>query len=72
MNHPLMQRAIDRVAEAAAKHGKWWGMPSGSPQAAQALIDRGSRFVTCGGDHGALVNGLREGIEAHKGLRLPA
>jgi 4-hydroxy-2-oxoheptanedioate aldolase len=72
VNHSSMQKAIDRVAEAAAKHGKWWGMPTGSPQSAQGLIDRGARFVVCGGDHGALVNGLREGIESHKGLHIPA
>jgi 4-hydroxy-2-oxoheptanedioate aldolase len=70
-DHPLMQKAIDRVAEATAKHGKWWGMPSGSPEAAQKLIDRGARFITCGGDHGSLVNGLKQGIQAHSGLVVP-
>jgi 4-hydroxy-2-oxoheptanedioate aldolase len=69
-NHPTMQRAIDRVANACAKHGKFWGMPSGSPEAAQALLDRGARFITCAGDHGALVNGIRAGFEAHNGLRI--
>lgn len=72
VSHPLMQKAIDRVAEATARHGKWWGMPSGSPAAAQALIDRGARFITCGGDHGSLVNGLRDGFKAHSGLKLPS
>ena len=72
MKHPAMQNAIDRVAAAAAKHGKWWGMPTGSPDAAQNLIDRGARFIVCGGDHGALVNGLRAGLDAHKTLRLPS
>ncbi len=70
--HALVQNAIDRVAEACAKHGKWWGMPSGSPEAGQALIERGARFITCGGDHGSLVNGLRDGFNAHKGLHLPS
>lgn len=70
VSHPDVQRAIDRVANAAAKHGKWWGMPTGSPEAAQALLDRGARFITCGGDHGALVGGLRNSFQAHTGLRL--
>jgi 4-hydroxy-2-oxoheptanedioate aldolase len=39
--HPSVQRAIDRVAEAAAKHGKWWGIPTGTPEAAQGYLDRG-------------------------------
>jgi 4-hydroxy-2-oxoheptanedioate aldolase len=70
--HPLVLKAIDRVAEATAKHGKWWGMPTGSPEAAQALIDRGARFITCGGDHGALVNGLKNSFQAHSKLQVPA
>jgi 4-hydroxy-2-oxoheptanedioate aldolase len=69
--HPLVQKAIDRVAAAAAKYGKFWGMPSGTPEVAQSLVDRGARFITCGGDHGALVNGLKAGIAAHAGLKVP-
>lgn len=57
-DHPHIQRAIDRVANACAKAGKWWGIPTGTPEAAQKMIDRGARLVTCGGDHGFLVNGL--------------
>lgn len=71
VNHRLVQRAIDRVAEAAAKAGRWWGMSSGSPEAAQTLLDRGARLITCGGDHGWLVDGLRAGFQAHSGLHLP-
>ena len=71
-DHPLVQRAIDRVANATAKAGKWWGMPTGSPEQAPALLDRGARFITCGGDHGALVNGLRSSLSAHAHLRVPA
>ena len=69
--HPLVQNAIDRVAAAAARHGKWWGMPSGSPETAQSLVDRGARFIVCGGDHGALVNGLKASYAAHNGLTVP-
>jgi 4-hydroxy-2-oxoheptanedioate aldolase len=72
MDHPLMQRAIDKVANATAKAGKWWGMPTGNPDGAQALLDRGARLVTCGGDHVSLVNGLRDSLKAHARLRLPA
>lgn len=72
VNHPLVQKAIDRVADATAKHGKWWGMPTGSPEAAQKLIDRGARFIVCGGDHGALVEGLKSSLHAHSHLKVPA
>ena len=70
MNHPKMQHAIDRIANAAAKHGKWWGMPTGTPEAAQKLLDRGGRFMTCGSDHVFLVNGYRNAIEPFRNLQL--
>lgn len=62
--HPLIESAFDKVAAAAAKHGKWWGTVSGSPQAAQRIVDRGGRMFTAGGDHGALVNGFRDSFAA--------
>lgn len=68
VGHPSVQGAIDRVAAACAKHGKWWGMPTGTPEAAQAVLDRGGRFVTCGGDHGFLVNGYRNAVSQFASL----
>ena len=62
--HPLMEDAFDKVAAACAKHGKWWGTTSGSPEAAQRVVDRGGRLFTAGGDHGALLNGLRQSFQA--------
>jgi hypothetical protein len=47
-------------------------MPTGTPDGAQALLDRGARLVTCGGDHVSLVNGLRDSLKAHARLHLPA
>jgi 2-keto-3-deoxy-L-rhamnonate aldolase RhmA len=69
--HADVQRAIDKVANACAKAGKYWGMPTGSPEAAQKLIDRGARMITCTGDHGLLVNGFRNAIRefAHVKVR---
>ena len=57
--HPIMQEAISRVSAAVAKHGKWWGTTSATPQAAQLALDRGARMITAGGDHGFLVNGFK-------------
>jgi 4-hydroxy-2-oxoheptanedioate aldolase len=62
-DHQLVQGAIDRVACAARKHGKWWGMPTGSPEAAQKALDRGARLITAGVDHVFLVNGYRNAFE---------
>jgi 4-hydroxy-2-oxoheptanedioate aldolase len=56
--HPKVQRAIDRVASAVTKAGKWWGIPTGTPTAAQEALDRGARMVACGSDHVFLVRGF--------------
>jgi 4-hydroxy-2-oxoheptanedioate aldolase len=69
-DHPDIQRAIDRVANACAKAGKWWGIPTGSPAAAQKMLDRGARMITCGGDHGFLVNGFVNAKRDFAGLRI--
>ncbi|MFN7919940.1 MAG: aldolase/citrate lyase family protein [Bryobacteraceae bacterium] len=63
-NHPTIEAAFDRVAAAAAKHGKWWGTTSGTPEAAQRVIDRGGRMFTAGGDHGWLVGGAQASFAA--------
>jgi 4-hydroxy-2-oxoheptanedioate aldolase len=62
-DHPSVQRAIDRVAAAAAKTGKWWGTTSGTPEAAQKALDRGARMITCGSDHVFLVRGFQNAIK---------
>jgi 4-hydroxy-2-oxoheptanedioate aldolase len=45
---PEMRAAIDRVAEAAARHGKWWGLPVGSAEAGERYYEMGARFLACG------------------------
>jgi len=68
--HPKVQAAIDRVALATARAGKWWGIPTGSLQAAQAAIDRGARMVTCGSDHLFLVQGFQKAFQEFSDLRI--
>lgn len=58
--HPVIQRAFDKVAEAAEKAGKWWGTVTETPEAAQLELDRGARMVTCANDHLMLVQGMRD------------
>jgi 4-hydroxy-2-oxoheptanedioate aldolase len=69
-NHPLIEEAYDRVANAAAKHGKWWGTTSGSPEAAQKVVDRGGRMFTAGGDHGWLIGGMKRSFEAFQAVKI--
>jgi len=58
--HPLLEAAIDRIAAACGRHGKWWGTVTGHPARAQNILDRGGRFLAVPGDHGWLVRGLAE------------
>ncbi len=45
---PVIQTAIERVAEAAARHGKAWGLPVASAEAGEHYYDMGARFLSCG------------------------
>ena len=57
--HRLIQQAKDRVANAVARVGRWWGTVTVTPEAAQTELDRGARMVTCVDDHFALLRGLQ-------------
>jgi 4-hydroxy-2-oxoheptanedioate aldolase len=70
--HPLMQRALDKVANAASKAGKWWGTVTATPEEAQLEIDRGARMITCGDDHSLLVHSLRDAIRQYENLTIPS
>ncbi len=61
-HHPLIQRAKDRVANAAAKAGKWWGTMTPTPEDAEVEIDRGARMVTCIDDYSLVVTGFRNAL----------
>ena len=67
--HPDLLAAVDRVAQAVRKAGKWWGTTTANPHAAQEAVDRGARMITCGGDHGALVAGLQQSIRGFDSVR---
>ncbi|MFO0910839.1 MAG: aldolase/citrate lyase family protein [Isosphaeraceae bacterium] len=58
--HPRVIEAIERIAAAARKAGKAWGMPCSSPDHAAQLMDRGARFLT----HGADILMVKSGLES--------
>jgi 2-keto-3-deoxy-L-rhamnonate aldolase RhmA len=68
--HPLVQRAMDKVANAVAKAGKWWGTVTSTPESAQLEIDRGARMVTVANDHFLLVHGLRDAYRHFEDLKI--
>ena len=48
LDHLLITEAVGKVAKSCAEHGKWWGIPVGSPDAARSYYDKGARFFVCG------------------------
>jgi 4-hydroxy-2-oxoheptanedioate aldolase len=70
--HPLVQRALDKVANAAENAGKWWGTVTETPELAQAELDRGARMVTCANDHFLLVHGLQNAYRQFENITIPA
>jgi 4-hydroxy-2-oxoheptanedioate aldolase len=59
-DHEQVRAAIRKVARATSRAGKWWGIPAGTPETAQQMIDEGARLVACGSDHMLLVSGFRD------------
>lgn len=57
--HQLIREAIQRVAAAAAAHGKWWGLPVASAEQGQQYYEMGARFLTCGAAIILLQHGFR-------------
>ena len=55
-----MEQAIQRVAEAARKHGKNWGQPAGSMEVLKKLYSQGARFLNHGGEYIAIMRMLEE------------
>jgi 4-hydroxy-2-oxoheptanedioate aldolase len=59
-NHPVVLDAIARVAAAAKRSGKAWGMPTPSPERTRELLDQGARFLA----HGADIIMVKTALEA--------
>lgn len=69
-NHPLIEAAHDKVANAAAKHGKWWGTITGTPEVAQRMLDKGARMVTTGADQWWLMRGAKQAYGDYSNLTI--
>ncbi|NLL82898.1 MAG: hypothetical protein GX230_01485 [Lentisphaerae bacterium] len=64
MRHPKVMAAIEKVAAAAAKHGKWWGLPVTSVDEAAEFAKMGGRFFNLGSDFGWVRSGLMQTRDA--------
>jgi 4-hydroxy-2-oxoheptanedioate aldolase len=64
---PEVERAIDRIGEAARKAGKIPGVYCRDAERALAMAKRGFRFVTVGSDLGLVREGAAAQVKALKG-----
>lgn len=60
MDHPMILDAMKKVAAAAQKAGKDWGMPIFSVEHARQVLERGGRFLCHGCDLLMVKTGLEE------------
>jgi 2-keto-3-deoxy-L-rhamnonate aldolase RhmA len=67
VDHPSIREAVDRTAQACAKHGKWWGLSCGLEQA-RPVFDQGARFFNPTSEMGALMSGFRSAKEQYAWL----
>ncbi|MAE64088.1 MAG: aldolase [Phycisphaeraceae bacterium] len=63
-----LDRCIDRVASAAAAHGKPWGIPAGSMDDARAMLERGARLIAHGADSILIQRGWQQIQEEFSGI----
>ena len=55
MAEPKLQAAQKLVSAAAAKHGIFWGRPTGTPEDMAQLINQGARFIAHGSDFDSIA-----------------
>jgi 4-hydroxy-2-oxoheptanedioate aldolase len=59
-DHPLLDEALVKIAAAAKKHGKAWGMPAFNLEWAKRLMGLGATFLA----HGCDIVFVKNGLEA--------
>lgn len=58
--HPLVEKAVTAVADAARKSGKAWGMPALSLEHGKKILSMGAKFICYGSD----IITVKQGLEA--------
>jgi len=65
-DHPDLQRAVDTIAEAAARHGKAAATLAPTPEWGDAFMKRGYRMMSYGYDIALFSASLSQGIAGLK------
>ena len=68
VDHPLILEAVERVAQACAQHGKFWGLSCSSFAQVQQVYAQGARFFNPTSEMGALMSGFRSAREQYAWL----
>lgn len=55
-----LEKGISRVAKAAERNGKAWGLPAVSAEVVKQRLDQGARFISHGADTILTMNGMLE------------
>ena len=58
LDHARFREAVQTIAGAAERHGKWWGLPVRDADAAARYAEQGARFFNISGDFPLLKNGF--------------
>jgi len=62
-NEPLLQDAIDRIADAGRRHNKFLGRPAGSPEQIVQFRREGFQMFQCMTELGLIMQGARQLLE---------
>ncbi len=59
LKHAKFAGAVEQIAAAARRHGKFWGLPVPSAEAAVPYLNQGARFIACGADLIMILRGMQ-------------
>ncbi|OAM90879.1 aldolase/citrate lyase family protein [Termitidicoccus mucosus] len=60
LGHPDVLSAMEKVAAACKRHGKWWGTLGIGPEHYRKVKALGAQLICPGGDVRVMLNGIRE------------
>ena len=61
--HPKVREAIDTIAQACQKHGKWWGSPAQPGEKMRELLKKGASLLACAQDATLFLRAFRNALE---------
>ena len=62
-----LESAYERVADSCKRHGKAWGTPTATAEILKQRVRQGGQLLNHGGEFGAIMNMLKESIQAFDG-----